>query len=1054
MANLRDLFLKDKSCHPLVNLEGKIAETYRHYRDFLTHNQDALNLISEFELTYHVGQPFSFAWVKKQSEALMKATRHLVISLDRLSQGRYKDLLSSCDRLEEDILSTLAAEPHRPSGPLVLPLEALTPESAPQAGTKATNLALIGRVLGLPTPPGFVITASAYVLFIEQNDLSDPIEEMLASLATDDLGEVEVATKEIRDRIRRAPVPPSVAQEIFAAYEALESKTRKNVSVAMRSSAVGEDTLASFAGQYLTVLNVGRDNLLDGYRGVVAGKYAPRAILYRLRHGLEDRATPMCVAGIQMVDARASGVMYTADPSRPEGSEVVINAVLGLGERLVSGEASPDLYYVDTLTGDIVRREIQRKDKRLVRAEAGGTRTETVGKSEQRRPAISDDIAQSLARFGAKIEGYFGTPQDVEWCVDQTDRLHLLQSRPLHMASRASEKKAEDTSWSEDSILLKGGTAACGGTAVGRVWISDRPGAGPSPPEDAILVTRTASPEYAKFVGRVKGLITDIGGIATHLASVAREFGIPALFNTGRATMTLSAGEWVTLAADRATVYAGRVPTQDNGVRKTAGAPFETPSRRRLRTFLEKVSPLHLTDPEAPSFSPEHCRTIHDIIRFAHEKVVNEMFGLSGDTRGAVKSTRMTANIPLQIYFVDLGGGLESDLTTCDKMTPDAIQSVPMKALWRGVSHPGVSWSGTVNVTPGTMMALMTSGPTPALNSYALVSGEYLNFSIKFGYHYANIDCFCGENADQNYIMLQFGGGAGSYYGRVMRINFLAEVLQRLEFTLSLSGDRLDGSLRGYDMKTMEQTLDQVGRLLASTRLLDLAIPGQAEVSNMTAKFFEGNYDFLQSGENPLPGFYTPIGHWERISRNGGFLCLQDGSKWGDPFSCGLKIVMGKLIGSKYQKFLDWIHAHYYFPIAIAKQSALSTGSIRARIMVEGGCLDRVGGLAFGVKDAGNYFVLAVDALQNHFTLFQFMKSRPSKKAGCYRRIETGQWYVVKVEIGNGEIHGYLNSERLIEYEEPSFTEGYAGFWTKSDSRIYFDELEIKEEGKARLISF
>jgi pyruvate,water dikinase len=555
-------------------------------------------------------------------------------------------------------------------------------------------------------------------------------------------------------------------------------------------------------------------------------------------------------------------------------------------------------------------------------------------------------------------------------------------------------------------------------------------------------------------VGRVKGIITDIGGTATHLASVAREFGVPALFNTGRATTTLSAGEWITLAAHRATVHAGRVPVADPGFRKPEGAALETPSRRQLRALLDFVSPLHLTDPQGPSFSPEHCRTVHDIIRFAHEKVVREMFGLAEDTRGAVKSTRMTANIPLQIYFIDLGGGLKSNLTTCDEVTPEALQSVPMKALWRGLSHPGVSWSGTVNVTTKSMMALMTSGPTPDLNSYAVASGEYLNFSIKFGYHYANIDCLCGEDADENYITLQFAGGAGSYYGRAMRISFLAEVLQQLKFTLHLSGDRLDASLRGYDMETMERKLDQVGRLLASTRLLDLAIPGQAEVSDMTSKFFEGNYDFLQNRQGSLSGFYTPIGHWERVSRDGRHLCLQDGSKWGDPFSCGLKVVMGKLVGSKYQQFLDWIHAHYYFPIAIAKDGALSEGTIQVRIMVEGGCLDRSGGLAFGVKDAGNYFVLALDALQNRFTLFHFVNNRPTKRADCDSPIERDRWYLVRVDIAGHEIRGYLDDKLMIEFTAESRIEGYAGLWTKSDSKTFFDELEIKEQSGARLIPF
>jgi pyruvate,water dikinase len=1054
MGSLRDLFSKEKSCRPLVNLKGKIAERYRHYRDFLIHNHEALSIISDIEFTYHGGDPFTFAQVKRQFRGLIKATRNLVTSLDRLSGGKYKNLIVACDHIEKEIFPILEMEPSRPSSAVVLPFEELTPESANIAGTKATNLALLASVLGLPVPRGFVITANAFDRFLDENGLWEPIEEMLASLPTDALKAIEAPTKAIREQIRRAPVPPSLAQEILMAYEILESKTRKNVPIAMRSTAVGEDTEASFAGQYLTVLNAGRDDILDAYRTVLASKYAPRAILCRLRYGLEDRATPMCVAGIEMIDARASGVMYTADPLRDRGAEVVINAILGLGEYLVSGATSPDLYYVNRETAEIIKKEIHRKDKRLVPAAGGGTRMEAIPENEQDQPAISDDTARTLAQCGAKIEAHFGMAQDVEWAVDLIGHLYILQARPLHIPSQKPAEKPDDASLAEHPILLSRGSTASRGIAVGRVCIYASAREDASVPEDAILVTRTASPAYAKLVGRVKGIITDIGSVASHLASVAREFGVPALFNTGQATTTLPEGQWVTLVADRATVYSGQVPTLDYSVRPSADALFESPKSQRMRAFLDRVSPLHLTDPKAPSFSPENCRTFHDIIRFAHEKVVKEMFGLVDDAREALKSVRMTASIPLQFYFIDLSGGLKSKLTTCDTITPEAIESVPMKALWRGLSHPGVTWSGTINVSAKSMMALMTSGPPPAVDSYAILSDEYLNLSIKFGYHYANIDVLCGKDADQNHITLQFAGGAGSYYGRTMRINFLAEVLHRLGFTLSVSGDLLEGSLRGFDMKAMEETLDQLGRLLASSRLLDLAIPGQAEVSNMTEKFFEGDYDFLQSAESPLPEFYTPIGHWDRVSRNGRSLCLQDGSKWGDPFSCGLNIVMGKMIGSKYQQFLERIQAYHYFPIAIAKKRAVSNGSLQVRIMAESGCLDRAGGLAFAVKNAGNYFVLALNALQDRVTLFQFMNNRPVKRVAHDRKIESGEWYLVRVEIVGHRMSGYMNDELVIEYDGESPLEGYVGLWTKADSKTFFDGLAIKEGAKEHLIPF
>ena len=199
----------------------------------------------------------------------------------------------------------------------------------------------------------------------------------------------------------------------------------------MRSSAVGEDTEASFAGQHLTVLNVTRENILEAYKAVVASKYSSRAILYRQNFGLDDRDTPMCVAGITMIDSVASGVMYTVDPTQPDSGLLKINSIWGLGEQLVSGEASPDEFYVDKTTGAISRRVIGRKPEKLVNLPGGGTQLVAVPEAENSLASLSDDQVLTLARYGMKLEDYFQGPQDVEWALDRQGKLFILQSRPL-----------------------------------------------------------------------------------------------------------------------------------------------------------------------------------------------------------------------------------------------------------------------------------------------------------------------------------------------------------------------------------------------------------------------------------------------------------------------------------------------------------------------------------------------------------------------------------------------------------------------------------------------
>jgi len=473
------------------------------------------------------------------------------------------------------------------------------------------------------------------------------------------------------------------------------------------------------------------------------------------------------------------------------------------------------------------------------------------------------------------------------------------------------------------------------------------------------------------------------------------------------------------------------------------------------------VSPLNLTDPQDPSFAPSGCQTIHDVIRFAHEKVVKEMFGLSGDAAEGVISVKLTTDIPLVVHLVDLGGGLKAGLTTCDVVTPDHLESLPMKALWKGFSHPGITWKGTVAFNVENFMNLMArgvmtdSGNQPGGDSYAILSREYVNLSAKFGYHFANLDAFLSDIPDQNYISLQFAGGAGTYYGKSLRLNFLGNVLFMQGFKINVTGDLLEASLTGLDRISMENSLDQVGRLLASSRLLDLAIGNEAEMTRMIEGFFAGDYDFLhQAQEIRIPGFYTHTGAWRRVEEDGRILLLQNGSEYGSRLSSGMANFMGKMMGAKYQELLDNIEAYYYFPLAIAKDSEVSEGTLRVKIKPVAGSVDQAGGLAFGIRNINNYFVLRINALEDNVILFEYVNNRRLTRVTVHKEIKKDQWRLIAVECSGNTLKGYLDDELLMEYPAERPLSGYVGLWTKADSVTYFDELTIEVGGKKRVIAF
>jgi len=515
----------------------------------------------------------------------------------------------------------------------------------------------------------------------------------------------------------------------------------------------------------------------------------------------------------------------------------------------------------------------------------------------------------------------------------------------------------------------------------------------------------------------------------------------------------------VTLTADPPKVYSGVVEELTALIRPGKKRVFDSPVHHRMRRVLDLVSPLNLTNPRDPSFSPQGCKTIHDVIRYTHEQAVQSMFGLT-DEADEVRSIELRATIPLELRLIDLGGGIKQGLTTCHEITPEHVESVPFRAIWKGFTHPGVSWEGSIGLNMNKMLTLLSAsatsefGPAPGGVSYAVLSAEYMNLAAKFGYHFATLDAFVSENSSQNYVSLQFSGGAGSYYGKTLRIAFMGSVLTRLGFQVKLRGDLIEASITDYDRPSLDEKLDQMGRLLASSRLLDMALSNQRDVERFTDAFFRADYDFLAlKRDEGLANFYTHGGSWKREMDDGRPVCLQDGSRAGFTISSGVAGAVGMLVGKALQDFLDNVEAYYYFPLAIAKDVRISDGEVRVRVKPISGNIDRAGGIAFGMRDVSNYFALRINALEDNVILFEYVNGRRFERASARQPVPANHWYDLRVEVQDLDIRCYLDDKPVLDYKAGKPIEGYVGLWTKADSVTLFDGLVVEtEKGETKIV--
>jgi pyruvate, water dikinase len=834
-----------------------VREKYEAFRNLLEYDKKSHELIAELERIYYEELKVDFAAIEHKVKQLFSSVARVVDSLSQICPTCYPKLNDFCRDIDKKIHHVLTSGSYDSSPPFTLALDELGTDSHLLFGGKAFNLATLRKKLSLPVPRGFVVTANSYNYLIEYNNLRGKIDERLAQLDLNSAHSLEQTSGDLVELIHSAQVPQAIEEDITTALEEISGEQGGGLWVSVRSSAVGEDSVASFAGQYESVLNVEPTKVVDAYKTVIASKYSPRALNYRINYGLSDHETPMAVLVLEMIDAGVSGVIYTLDPEETSGGTMAIHSIWGLGKLLVDGSVTPSVIRVTREPPYQLERDKEVvQPVKAVPMDTGGIQVVSGMDDLPANLALDDTSALTLAEWAIKLEDFHGAPQDIEWCMDNQGKFFILQSRPLHVEDTDQQIIDCGNIEVDSRVLLSGGNSACGGIAAGKVYKIKGASDLESLPEGAIVVAKVPSPDFVKVVGKIGAVITDVGSTAGHFASVAREFGIPTLVNTTVATKKLAAGQEVTVYADAKVVYEGIVEQLVGSACAARSLLADSPFMLSMEKILSYISPLNLVDPLAESFVPESCESLHDILRFAHEKSIQQMF-LLGDkgSRRATGAKRLISEIPIIIYLLDLGGGLVEEARTKKEIELKDITNIPLRAVWKGLSDPGIYWDPDVQHYDWQEFFRISGTNSFArpdskfLGSYAIISHDYLNFNIHFGFHFVVLDTLCGQELDANYILLRFAGGGGDPYPRFLRLKFLEGILSHHGFNVEKKGDMIDAQLSRNDRQTLEAKLEVVGKLLGCTRVLDMSLKDGSQVEELVERFMNGIYDF-----NPLQG--------------------------------------------------------------------------------------------------------------------------------------------------------------------------------------------------------
>ena len=452
---------------------------------------------------------------------------------------------------------------------------------------------------------------------------------------------------------------------------------------------------------------------------------------------------------------------------------------------------------------------------------------------------------RKLTETALLLEEHFGEPQDIEWSFDHQGLLHILQSRPLAGSHPAEEPVKVEAAVGESGAapILFGGVCASGGIACGEVFTVDSAEDMRGFPRGGVLLLDHPLPEWAPLLNRAAAVVAGGGTEAGHLATIAREFGIPALFGLPEAMSILTAGRTVTVHATGRAVFDGRrddLLRQKNVKRDImAGSPVQ----RILTEALQLITPLNLNDPASPRFKSSWCETLHDITRFCHEKSVSEMFGFGQHTKfyhSAAK--RLVGEVPLEWWVIDLADGFREGAGGESKtIRIDDIVSMPMLAIWRGISAypwqgpPPVSVRGFGSIIFQSVMRPELDPAVPSAlttKNYFLISKNFCNLSVRLGYHYAMIEAFLSDLRTESYVTFRFKGGAADLQRKAVRARLLADILKRYDFRIELRSDALLARVKKGSVEYLEQRLQILGYLTLHARQLDMVMnqPGAVEL--------------------------------------------------------------------------------------------------------------------------------------------------------------------------------------------------------------------------------
>jgi pyruvate, water dikinase len=807
--------LRKKRPPSLEGLES-VRSLFSKFRRIQKLNSKALAHIAEMERALGGEYIFDRSFLESSARELGKIVYQVVYSLNAMSNDRYVGLFDRFQAIGNSIDDILSGGLGPLASSLTLPYSSIHWDLEPLTGALNICLAEARNSLGLLAPDGFAITTTGCRLLLEANGL-DP-----AGLGSACAG------------IADAVFPARLEKAIRSELSVLSERCGGQPQLVVRACCVG-----------------GRreEPELEGVRGISA-----EGILSAITLALQEYAEKTADSGT--AENAPALAVYEETPAFVAGTvstEYSTEFPAGLFKIFAEPMSAPNCaeqYLVrKTYPYGLVQSQICEKEPGRQIYPGIAALSKTHGRLYRGSALLGPNFLRTIAEGAVTLERMFDSPLQLRWTRGKSDHPVITGVHFIHGPEKAAVgdlgEKLKDA-----EILLKGGETVQAGIAAGRtVLVSDD--ADPEQvPHGAIALAHSASPQLSLILRRASALITEVGTSIGHLATIARELRVPAIFGAADALQYIPEGIEVTVDAGERTVYSGVIESllacRDWGIEFHP----DDPEYAMLRRLLRRIMPLDLIDPESKDFSIENCHTYHDIIHYSHEKSVEELLKLEdllklkdcGRDPSSLKARKLNLEVPIDLFVLDLGGGLSDEAGA--SISPEDVTSEPFKAFLRGLGLNEMWNREPVSLKLKDLFSnldrtfsAMGGGGEYAGRNHAIVAENYMNAGLRLGYHFSVVDCYLGENVNQNYIYFRFAGGFAEEKRRRRRAGLIGSILKNLRFKTTIKGDLVTAKLKVAEREEIETALTCLGELTAFTRQLDLNMASEETVQRFAALF-------------------------------------------------------------------------------------------------------------------------------------------------------------------------------------------------------------------------